>query len=197
MVNVMKTPYYQEIAAYSPVNEQERCAQQRMLTFIQDHPEDVLLRDNQKGHLTSSGFLVNAKRDKLLMIFHNIYQSWGWTGGHVDGEVDLLAVALREAKEETGIHHLELVGPGMAALDILPVPAHDKKGVFVGEHLHFNVAYVFVVSEQESLQIKPDENSGVKWFPLAELVQRVSEPLMIPVYQKLIAYAKRYVSPYE
>ena len=34
------------------------------------------------------------------MVYHNIYNSWSWLGGHADGETDLLAVALREVKEE-------------------------------------------------------------------------------------------------
>ena len=53
--------------------------------------------------MTASGFIVNEARNKTLMVHHNIYNSWSWTGGHADGDSDLLAVALREAREETGI----------------------------------------------------------------------------------------------
>jgi ADP-ribose pyrophosphatase YjhB (NUDIX family) len=77
-------------------------------------------------------------------------------------------------------------------LDVLPVPAHHKRGKYVGVHLHLSVAYVFEVSETELLRMKPDENSGVSWFPLEELAQRCTEPLMLPVYQKLITYGIRY-----
>lgn len=67
------------------------------------NPSNVLTRKNEFSHLTSSSFIVNKERTKVLMIHHNIYDSWAWTGGHADGEVDLLSVALRETQEETGI----------------------------------------------------------------------------------------------
>jgi len=192
MPNIETTTYYQAIESYRPVDEQEVNDQARILAFLRTHPHDALLRENEIGHLTSSGFLMNEARDKILMIYHNIYQSWGWTGGHMDGDPDLLGVAIREAKEETGIQSLRLVGEGIASLDVLPVPSHHKRGKYVGVHLHLSVAYVFEVSETERLQMKPDENSGVEWFPLEELERRCTEPLMLPVYRKLIAYGKRH-----
>ena len=57
--------------------------------------DDVLVRDNEIAHITSSGFIVNKLRTKVLMIHHNIYNSWGWTGGHADGDEDLLYVAMK------------------------------------------------------------------------------------------------------
>ena len=49
--------------------------------------------------MTASSVIVHPARTKTLMAFHKIYQSWAWTGGHVDGETDLLHVAMREARE--------------------------------------------------------------------------------------------------
>ena len=49
----------------------------------------------------------------------------------------------REAKEETGIEHLRLIGGGVVSLEILPVWAHVKRGRAVGSHLHLNVSYLF------------------------------------------------------
>lgn len=53
--------------------------------------------------MTASAWVVNKDRSKVLMIYHNIYNSWSWLGGHADGETDLLAVAIREVREEAGI----------------------------------------------------------------------------------------------
>ncbi|WMM23788.1 GNAT family N-acetyltransferase [Tissierella sp. MB52-C2] len=47
---------------------------------------------------------MNKSLDKVLMIHHNIRNTWAWTGGHVDGDSDFLHVAIKEAKEETGIN---------------------------------------------------------------------------------------------
>ncbi len=55
------------------------------------------------AHFTASAFVLNESHDKILGIYHKIYQSWGWVGGHADGNADLLAVAVKEVQEETGL----------------------------------------------------------------------------------------------
>ncbi|EPZ55371.1 NUDIX domain protein [[Clostridium] sordellii ATCC 9714] len=77
--------------------------------------------------MTSSGFIVNKNRDKVLMIHHNIYNSWGWTGGHADGDSDLLHVAIKEAREETGLKNVRPITNEICSIEILPVSAHVKK----------------------------------------------------------------------
>ena len=62
------------------------------------------------------------------MIYHNIYRSWAWTGGHADGERDLLAVALREAREESGLETLRVLKDGIFSLETLTVDGHIKRG---------------------------------------------------------------------
>lgn len=95
--------YVDEIRAYTPQNEQEAADQRLILEYIRLFPDNILTRDNEIAHLSSSGFVVNADGTRVLMAHHNIYRVWAWTGGHADGEGDLLSVALREAREETGV----------------------------------------------------------------------------------------------
>ena len=121
--------------------------------------------------------------------------SWSWTGGHADGDTDMLYVAEKEAKEETGIRHLRVLKtePGkysLAAVDVLPVWGHVKRGKYVSAHLHLNLSYLFEADEAEALHIKEDENSQVGWIPVARLREKVTEPDMIPVYEKLISLGK-------
>ena len=84
----------EQIEKYSPYNEQEINDKEMMLKYI-DTFEDVLTRDNKMCHFTASNWIVNKERTKVLMIYHNIYKSWAWTGGHADGDEDLLHVALK------------------------------------------------------------------------------------------------------
>lgn len=180
----------EQIQAFQPSCDQEASDQQVILRYLKSF-DDILLRSNVFAHISSSGFIVNPSLTKTLMIYHNIYQNWGWTGGHADGESDLHAVALKEAKEETGIETVQLLSPEIASLDILPVPGHYKNGVYVSAHMHLSIAYVLVAQETESIRSKLDENSGVCWIPIAEIETHCQEVIMHPVYRKLVAFARR------
>lgn len=174
------------ITQFKPGSYQESTDQQTMLLFIKKNLPNVLTRDNKIAHLTSSSLIFNPSKDKLLMIYHNIYQSWSWTGGHADGDKDLLQVAVREAKEETGLRNITILSDSIIALDILPVFGHAKNHKPVSAHLHLSVAYAFQALEDEPLQIKPDENSGVRWIAIDQLTDYVSESHMRTVYNKII-----------
>ena len=175
----------EQIAAFVPFNDQEASDRRLMLEHL-DRYDNLLTRDNEVMHFTASGWVVTPDHSQVLMIYHNIYHSWAWTGGHADGEEDLLAVALREAREETGIHTLEPVSPEIFSLEILGVDAHVKRGRHVSTHLHLNVTYLIQALAGEPLRVKPDENSAVAWVPAEEAVARSCEPEMQVVYQKLM-----------
>ena len=181
--------YVDEIRAYTPQNEQEAADQRLILEYIRLFPDNILTRDNEIAHLSSSGFVVNADGTRVLMAHHNIYRVWAWTGGHADGEGDLLSVALREAREETGLVHVAPVFPEIFSLETLWVEGHEKRGRYVPSHVHLNVTYL-LQSEDAALREKPDENSGVEWMRPGEALRASSEPWMRRwVYRKLIARA--------
>lgn len=52
--------YVDEIRAYTPQNEQEAADQRLILEYIRLFPDNILTRDNEIAHLSSSGFVVNA-----------------------------------------------------------------------------------------------------------------------------------------
>lgn len=173
------------IASYQPYNEQEERDKAVMLSLLATQP-DLFSRENQVAHMTASSWLLNRAHDKVLMIYHNIYRSWSWTGGHADGDRDLLSVAKREAMEETGVSDIRAVSEDIFSLEILTVDGHEKKGVYVPSHLHLNVTYLLEADEEEVLRVKPDENSGVRWFALEEALAACTEPWMIKrIYRKL------------
>ncbi len=172
------------IEGYAPCCEQEREDRRMMLKYLNEFP-DVLTRANETAHFSASGWVVNPARDKILMLYHNIYNSWSWPGGHADGEEDLLGVALREVREETGIERVRPVRKDLYSLEILTVNAHFKRGKYVVPHLHLNLTYLLEADDAQALHSKPDENSAVRWFPLAEAPEASSESEMRVVYRKL------------
>lgn len=183
--------YIEELKQYHPRSEQEAADREMILRYIEAFPDTILTRENGFAHMTGSSMIFNRERDKVLMIYHNIYRSWSWTGGHADGEEDMLLVAEKEAKEETGVETLRVLGKKaedgfLSAVDVLPVWGHVKRGRYVTSHLHLNLSYLFEAEEKEILHIKEDENSQVAWLPVSELRAKVTEPDMIPVYEKLI-----------
>ncbi|KZL90576.1 NUDIX hydrolase [Clostridium magnum] len=177
------------IKTYNPYNEQEEKDREIILKCI-DKFHNILTRENEIAHITSSAFVLNKTKDKVLMVHHNIYNSWSWTGGHADGEEDLLAVAIREVREETGVNNIRPVSSDIFSLDILTVLGHVKRGKYVAPHLHLSVAYLVEADESELLIIKEDENSGVKWIPIEEVNAYSNEPHMQKVYSKLISKIK-------
>lgn len=174
-----------QLAAFVPFNEQEARDRELLLGCLRREPE-VLTRKNPLAHFTASAWVVNPAHTRVLMAYHNIYRSWAWLGGHADGESDLLAVALREVREESGIRSARSVSRDIFSVEALTVDGHEKRGAYVSSHLHLNVTYLLEADEEEALSIKPDENSGVRWFTLEESETVPSEPWFCArVYRKL------------
>ncbi|MBW4844544.1 MAG: NUDIX hydrolase [Lachnospiraceae bacterium] len=171
---------------FLPYNEQEERDKEMLLQYLSSG-ESIFFRESLGAHMSASAWVVNRAHDKVLMAYHNIYNSWAWTGGHADGETDLLKVAVREAMEETGIRTVRPVTDDIFSLEVLTVDGHEKKGTYVSSHLHLNVTYLLEADDREVLHKKEDENSAVGWFPVEECLMAVNEPWMRErIYGKLL-----------
>lgn len=176
----------EQIKNYIPFNEQEERDKVLILQWLKEN-ENAFSRKNTVAHMTASAWVVNKDRTKVLMVYHNIYNSWSWLGGHADGEKDLLKVAVREVKEEAGIQNVHPVSEEIFSLESLTVDGHIKNGSYVSSHLHFNVTYLLEADSEESVSIKPDENSGVSWFTPEEALKKSTEPWFVEhIYSKLL-----------
>ena len=174
-----------QLQSYQSFNEQEEADRQVMLELLQT-TDNIFYRTNLLAHFTASAWVVNKAHTHVLMAFHNIYQTYAWLGGHADGEEDLLSVALREVKEESGIHTVKPITEGIYSLETIEVNGHEKKGKYVPSHLHLNVTYLLEADDTESLHIKQDENSAVSWFPIDQVLNVIDEPWMVErIYKKL------------
>ena len=171
-----------KIKKYQPFNEQEEMDKALILNWIETQ-ENAFSRENTVAHMTASAWVVNKERNKVLMVYHNIYNSWSWLGGHADGETDLLAVA--------GITNVRPVSDEIFSLESLTVDGHVKKGLYVSSHLHLNVTYLLEADSEEAVSVKADENSGVAWFAPGEALKKSTEPWFVEhVYGKLVEKMK-------
>lgn len=163
-----------QIEAYTPFNEQEIRDKAQILAFLRSGAE-LITRENPVAHLTASAWVVSPDRSQVIMVYHNLYKSWSWMGGHADGDWDLLRVAKKEVMEECGLKDLTVVSPDIFSLEVLCVDGHEKRGQYLSSHLHLNVTYLFEADPAQLLRIKPDENSGVAWVAVEDVSEKTNE----------------------
>ena len=175
--------------AFDEEEEAERCS---FVQFLEAFGDEAYNRDNLVGHFSSSCWIVNEERNKALMIFHNMYKTWAWVGGHADGDKDLLAVALKETMEETGLKNVRPIFNDPIDLNVMVVHNHYKRGKFVPRHLHHNVVYLLEADENEPIRIKEDENSGVEWVAFDKIKDYVTNEHTIVYYNRILEKIKRF-----
>ena len=179
----------EQIKNYVPFDEQEEKDKVQFLKFI-DTFDNVLTRENIFGHITSSAFVVNKERTKMLVVCHIIDDGWIYPGGHADGEEDLLSVALREVEEETGLKP-KVLDNSIFSIQSGPVIGHIKRGKYVSAHIHYDVIYLMEADDKIPLKYKKDESKGAKWIPFENAMDKSVCAYARPIHKKLITKLKK------
>ncbi len=180
-------PLIAQLRRYTPFNAQEEMDLRLILRCL-EREADIFSRENALAHMTASAWVLNPAHDRVLMAYHNIYHSWSWLGGHADGETDLLRVALREVREESGVANVRALDVFPYSVESLTVDGHMKRGQYVSSHLHLNVTYLLEADDGAQVTAKPDENSAVGWFAPRDAVAASTEPWFREhIYAKLNA----------
>ena len=151
------------------------------IRFVEDHA-DCLLRSCVPGHLTGSAWIVNADRTRTLLTHHHKLDKWLQLGGHADGDGDLLGVALREAREESGLTRLRPVSAEIFDCDRHLIPARGSEP----EHYHYDLRFMIEADADEPLVIT-NESKDLAWIEVARVTSLNPEESMARMVRKTAA----------
>jgi 8-oxo-dGTP pyrophosphatase MutT (NUDIX family) len=155
------------------------------IQFVESHP-DCLLRSCAPGHLTGSAWIVSPDRRRTLLTHHHALDKWLQLGGHADGDSDLVAVALREAWEESGLTRLRLVSGEVFDCDRHLIPARGAEPA----HYHHDLRFMIEADPTEPLAIS-SESKDLAWVDLDRVTTHNAEESMARMVRKTTAAAPR------
>ena len=119
--------------------------------FVEDN-DDCFERSHRSGHITGSAWIVDLKREKVLLTHHHRLDKWMQLGGHADGDPDVLRVALREAREESGVEEIRALSESIFDVDVHEIPPRGDEPA----HLHYDVRFLFEADSNLPLGITPE-----------------------------------------
>lgn len=177
-----------QLTVYGDRWPEEASTLNSFITFIESYP-DCFKRSNDYGHVTGSAWLVDPSGNLVLLTHHKKLNAWVQLGGHADGECNILSVAVREAREESGIHSIEVVSPEIFDIDIHTIPPAGD----VNAHLHFDVRYA--LRAHHINHIKSDESHELVWVDVTAIDSYTSEESMLRMAQKWLTRGRRHHLP--
>lgn len=148
------------------------------IRFVMTH-SDCLSRTCAPGHLTGSAWIVDTTRTRTLLTHHRKLDKWLQLGGHADGDSDLLAVALREAKEESGLARLRVISTELFDVDRHLIPPRKTDP----EHYHYDLRFVFEADASEPLTVS-SESKDLAWIDMASVASLNPEESMLRMVRK-------------
>ncbi len=163
---------------YRPIDSYEQQMYDELRRFVVEHP-DCFERTLRIGHITGSAWIMDLFREKVLLTHHHRLDKWLQLGGHADGDPDILRVALREAREESGIDDIRPLNDSIFDIDVHEIPARGKEAV----HYHYDVRFLFEADAYHPLGITP-ESKALAWVGLGEVEKLTTERSVLRMVEK-------------
>jgi 8-oxo-dGTP pyrophosphatase MutT (NUDIX family) len=171
------------LARHQPFDEHEARMQQRVVAFVEAN-DDCFERTLAIGHVTGSAWIVDCARAQVLLTHHAKLNKWLQPGGHADGDPDILRVALREAREETGLRSLRAISEEIFDVDAHEIPARTTEPA----HVHYDIRFLLEADCGEPLTIST-ESHELAWVPLHQVDQLNTDQSVLRMVARTIASA--------
>lgn len=157
------------LETYKPYNDEEAVYVDQLRNFLH-HGDNHYDRNNLVAHVVADAWILNASRDKVVLVEHGVNKCWMAPGGHCDGDSDAYSGALREAEEETGLVNLRPLSGNIFDVCVGIVAPCQKPLKFEPTHLHFDLCYIFEADEEKPLRIS-DESTQLEWIDINKIAE--------------------------
>ena len=165
------TELLEELRLYRAADAREAQHHRAVLDLLSYGAQPFSRRQFVPGHITASCFVVDARTQRVLLHHHRHLDRWLQMGGHIEEGESAVAAALREAREESGLVDLEVIGNSVMDIDVHEIPAKTGEP----EHSHFDVRYIARTSRPESIQLNHVESRELAWLGLDEAVPLMND----------------------
>lgn len=163
-----------------PLDSHEAAMTADTIAFVETHV-DCLLRSCVPGHLTGSAWMVSPDRTRTLLTHHRKLDKWLQLGGHADGDGDLLAVARREAAEESGLAAVRAVSPAIFDVDRHWIPPRKADP----GHYHYDLRFLFEADPAAALAVS-SESKDLAWVAIEQVTALNPEESMARMVRKTL-----------
>jgi 8-oxo-dGTP pyrophosphatase MutT (NUDIX family) len=185
-----RRPLLEILARYRQVFPREGAVVERICELVEAHP-DCFDRTCRPGHITAAAWIISADRRRCLLTHHRKLDRWLQLGGHADGQSNVEDVALREAREESGLSAFDIVPidglPIPFDLDVHIIPAqYDAAGALMEEaHEHHDVRFLLVAHDGQTL-CASDESHEIGWFTPDEVEHLTDDESVLRMLRKAL-----------
>lgn len=179
---MIRNDLIRRLEAHVPFDPHEAAMRERLLTFVRGYA-DCFERTQQVGHVTASAWVIDEQWTHALLTHHAKLGMWLQLGGHCDGDSDVLRVALREVREESGLSRLTpLLDGALFDVDAHVIPARKAEP----EHVHYDVRFLIRASMDEPLRVS-DESHDVAWVALDRVQELNTDQSVLRLVRRTLA----------
>jgi 8-oxo-dGTP pyrophosphatase MutT (NUDIX family) len=167
----------EQLHVYRGADSHEELMRVRILEFVRQH-QDCFRRTLRVGHVTGSAWVINRERTHTLLVHHKRLGKWLQPGGHAEDESDALAVAVREAEEETGLR-VRPVSTSIFDVDAHAIPERKKEPA----HVHYDIRYMVEADMTQRVVVSP-ESRAVEWVKLSQVAAMNTDESVLRLVRK-------------